>query len=98
MITLNDIQIRTELKPGDIGYITWMHGTLYNREYGYGVSFEAYVSAGLSEFYFSPEPARRCIWICEHNKHIVGTLALMPRGDEAQLRFFLILPEYRGIG
>jgi peptidyl-dipeptidase Dcp len=29
---------------------------------------------------------------------MVGFLLLMNRGNEAQLRYFIILPEYRGIG
>ena len=50
-ISLDDVQIRTELHSGDIGYVTYMHGVLYKREYGYGISFEAYVAMGLYEFY-----------------------------------------------
>jgi hypothetical protein len=40
-ITLEDINIRTNLKPGDIGYVTHMHGKFYQKEYGYGIRFEA---------------------------------------------------------
>ena len=39
-ISLDDISIRTELKPGDIGYVIYLHGDLYQREYGYGIQFE----------------------------------------------------------
>lgn len=31
-VGLEEIQIRTELKPGDIGYVVYMHGRLYNVE------------------------------------------------------------------
>ena len=31
-INLSDIQIRTKLKPGDIGYVIYRHGILYNQE------------------------------------------------------------------
>ena len=56
-IDLNDITIRTHLGSGDIGYIIYLHGILYSREYDYGLAFESYVAEGLSEFYqnFSPE-------------------------------------------
>ncbi len=97
-VSLNDISIRTVLRPGDIGYITWLHGTLYNKEYNYGISFEAYVAKGLHEFYEHYDPARSRVWVCEHNKEIAGFLLLMDRGDAAQLRYFIIRPEYRGIG
>ena len=91
---LKDIHIRTELKSGDIGYITYLHGTLYAKEFGYGTAFEAYVAKGLHEF----DPATNRVWICEYQDQIIGSLVLMNRDKEAQLRYFLILPEYRGIG
>ena len=49
-IALNDISIRTTLKAGDLGYITYLHGSMYSSEYGYGISFEAYVGKTLAEF------------------------------------------------
>ena len=96
--TLNDITIRTELHSGDIGYITFLHGSLYKREYNYGIDFEAYVAKGLHEFYERYHPDSNRVWICEHNRKIIGSLLLMNRGEAAQLRYFLIVPEYRGIG
>lgn len=97
-ISLQDISIRTELRPGDIGYVIYMHGDLYKKEYGYGVPFEAYVAKGLCEFYDKYNPARERIWVCEHKDRMIGFLLLMDRGNAAQLRYFLIQPEYRGIG
>ncbi|MEW6404669.1 MAG: GNAT family N-acetyltransferase [Chloroflexota bacterium] len=97
-VSLNDISIRTELRPGDIGYVTYMHGALYHREYNYGLQFESYVAKGLCEFYEKYTPERNRIWACEHNARIIGFLLLMDRGKAAQLRYFLIEPEYRGIG
>jgi len=43
-------KIRYHLKPGDIGYLTYIHGILYAKEYGYDRTFEAYVANGLAEF------------------------------------------------
>jgi peptidyl-dipeptidase Dcp len=97
-IHLKDISIRTELQPGDIGYVTYLHGLLYQREYNFGIEFEAYVAKGLYEFYEKYDPATNRVWVCEHNGKIVGFMLLMNRGNEAQLRYFIILPEYRGIG
>lgn len=94
----DDISIRTELRPGDIGYVTYMHGVLYHREYGYGSQFESYVAKGLCEFYEKYNPQRNRIWACEHNDRMIGFLLLMDRGNVAQLRYFLIDPEYRGVG
>ena len=97
-ISLDDISIRTELRPGDIGYVIHLHGVLYEREYGYRVQFESYVAKGLCEFYEKYNPERNRVWICEHDDRMIGFLLLMDRGNAAQLRYFLIEPEYRGIG
>jgi peptidyl-dipeptidase Dcp len=104
-ISLDDISIRTELRPGDIGYVIYMHGDLYKKEYGYGIQFETYVAKGLCEFWEKYNPQRNRVWICEHkrsgpvdNHRMIGFMLLMDRGKAAQLRYFLVQPEYRGIG
>jgi peptidyl-dipeptidase Dcp len=96
--SLSDITIRTELQPGDIGYVTYLHGHLYKQEYNYGISFEAYVALGLHEFYERYNPDRSRVWVCEHNEEMIGFVLLMDRGEAAQLRYFIIEPEYRGVG
>lgn len=98
MISLNDIAIRTTLRPGDIGYVIHMHGRIYKQEYNYGIAFETYVAAGLHEFYQQYDPVKDGVWICEHNDHIIGFLLLMHRGETAQLRYFILEPAYRGFG
>lgn len=98
-VRLEDITIRNTLKPGDLGYVIYLHGLLYGREYGFGIQFETYVAAGINEFYARFDPDRDRVWICEHDDRMVGFLLLMHREyDSAQLRYFLIRPEYRGIG
>jgi ribosomal protein S18 acetylase RimI-like enzyme len=95
---LSNITIRTELRPGDIGYVIHRQGVLYNQENSYGIGFESYVAAGLDEFYRNYDPKTNRVWICEDNNKIIGFLLLMDRGDAAQLRYFYLEPEYRGIG
>jgi N-acetylglutamate synthase-like GNAT family acetyltransferase len=97
-ITLDQINIRTTLQPGDIGYIAHLHGKLYKKEYDYGVAFEAYVAQGLAEFYQQYDQTKDCVWICEHNNLIVGFMLLMHRSEAAQLRYFILEERYRGIG
>jgi len=97
-LSLDDITIRTELQPGDIGYVTYMHGAIYQKEYNYGIQFESYVAKGLCEFYEKYNPERSRIWACEHSDRMIGFLLLMDRGHAAQLRYFLLEPDYRGIG
>jgi ribosomal protein S18 acetylase RimI-like enzyme len=95
---LADIRIRTKIRPGDLGYLTYLHGTLYSSEYRYGIGFETYVAAGLAEFQKQFDPARSRIWICEYKQKLVGAIVLVNRGDSAQLRYFLVDPAVRGIG
>lgn len=98
-IQLEDITIRTVLKPGDIGYVIYMHGNLYQQEYKFGIEFEAYVAKGFYEFYEQYDEKLDRIWVAEHAGRIVGFLLLMHREPgEAQLRYFVIDPAYRGIG
>lgn len=82
-----------------MGYVMYRHGKLYGEEYNYGVAFETYVGAGLYEFYKNYDPKLDRAWICEHNDKIIGFLLLMHReNNTAQLRYFYIEPEYRGLG
>jgi ribosomal protein S18 acetylase RimI-like enzyme len=98
-VTLDEISIRTTLRPGDLGYVVYRHGKLYGDEYGYGVSFESYVAGGLAEFYKGYDPLKDRVWIAEHNGAIVGFLLLMHReNNAAQLRYFYLEAGYRGIG
>ena len=98
-LSLEDISIRTELRPGDIGYIIYLHGKLYSHEYNYGISFETYVATGLNEFYQEYTQGKGTLWIAEHQDRIIGCLVLVHRKNKAaQLRFFLIEPLYRSIG
>jgi len=97
-ITQDDINIRTNLLPGDLGYIAFLHGMVYADECGYGLNFEGYVLESLGEFAHQYNPAKDRVWICEHHGKIVGFLAAVHRGQSAQLRYFILLDEYRGIG
>lgn len=97
-VTLDEITIRTSLQSGDLGYVIYLHGLLYKKEYGYELKFEAYVAQGIYEFYSQYNPEKDRVWVCEHRGKIIGFMLLMNRGKAAQLRYFLFEPEYRGIG
>ena len=91
-----DFKIRTR-RPGDAGYIVFRHGVLYEREYELDQVFEKYVLAGLLAFLENPAGGE--IWLAESEERIAGFIALV-RIDlqTAQLRWFLIEPEFRGCG
>jgi len=97
-IDLSAIQIRNTLQPGDLGYIAYVHGDLYARECGYGLNFEAYVLDGLKDFAREYDATKDKVWVCEHNGKIIGCLVAQHREEQVQLRYFIFLPEYRGIG
>ena len=92
------VTIRTQLEPGDLGYVAYLHGRIYEKENRYGRSFESYVLEGLGEFGAQYEAGKDRVWVCEHGQEIVGFLAGVDRGDSLQLRYFILLPEYRGMG
>ncbi|WP_121809266.1 GNAT family N-acetyltransferase [Mucilaginibacter kameinonensis] len=96
---LASIKIRNKLLPGDLGYIAHVHGDLYAKECGYGLDFEAYVLQGLKDFALEYDTAKDKVWICEHENRIIGFLVAQHRGgDVLQFRYFIFLPQYRGIG
>jgi ribosomal protein S18 acetylase RimI-like enzyme len=98
LISLSDITIRKTLQPGDLGYIAYIHGDLYSKECGYGLSFETYVLDGLKDFAKAYDREKDRVWLCEHNNKIVGSLVAQHRSNQVQFRYFIFLPEYRGIG
>jgi GNAT superfamily N-acetyltransferase len=92
-------KLRHSLMPGDLGYLTYLHGTVYAREYGYDIKFEAYVASGLAEFVESFDPKKDRIWLVEAKGRIVGSIAVVERSRRrAQLRWFFVHPDYRGHG
>jgi N-acetylglutamate synthase-like GNAT family acetyltransferase len=92
------ISIRNDLQPGDVGYITYLHGILYAPEQGWDHTFDAYVAMPLAEFAKS-HSSREGIWIAEKEERIVGSVAIVKFSEkEAQLRWLLLDPEVRGQG
>ena len=92
-------KLRYHIRPGDIGYLTHLHGVAYAREYGYDQTFEAYVADGLAEFIRSFSADKDRIWLAETNDQIIGSIAIVGHSKvEAQLRWFFVHQKYRGIG
>lgn len=92
------VNIRSELRPGDVGYLTYLHGKLYAEELGFDVTFEGYVAQPLAEFAARSNPRER-IWLAEQDAEVKGAIAIIERSaEEAQLRWFLLHPDLRGLG
>jgi GNAT superfamily N-acetyltransferase len=91
-----EVVIRTG-KPGDLGYIAYRHAVLYEKEYNLDPVFETYVLDSLLKYAKSSQEGT--IWVAESNGQIAGFIAIVGiDGETAQLRWFLIEPEFRGIG
>ncbi len=95
---LASVTIRTEIRPGDIGAIIHLHGTLYAEEYGFDHTFEPYVAIPLSQF-VNDRAAGDAIWIVEKEGKVMGSVAVVHcPGNTAQLRWLILHPDLRGQG
>ncbi|MDO8965569.1 GNAT family N-acetyltransferase [Algoriphagus sp.] len=96
---MSKISIRNTLLPGDLGQVAALHGRIYFEEHGFGLGFEAYVMESLVEFYRQYDPAKDKVWVVEDQGQLVGFLLLMHQPEnKAQLRYFILEKNYRGMG
>lgn len=93
------IDLRTDLRAGDLGWLIHRHGVLYSAEFGFDVGFEAYVAEPLGRFARARTDRER-LWIADDDGRAVGWIAIVSTDDAetAQLRWFLVEPVYRGRG
>lgn len=95
----SDITYRHEINPGDIGYIIYLHGFIYGNESNFSNEFEKYVIKTFYNFLENYSPEYDRIWMAEYNNKIVGCVAIQHQPEnEAQLRWFLLDPSFRGLG
>lgn len=95
---LLDITIHNNFSYGDLGKVLTLHGQVYHQEYGFNHEFEAYVADGLVEFARIYQDGKSSLWIAEIKDTIIGSIAILERPhQQAQLRWFLVHPDYRGI-
>jgi N-acetylglutamate synthase-like GNAT family acetyltransferase len=93
-----DIQIRDELRCGDLGRIITLHGVAYEPMGGFGLRFEAYVAKTIAE-YVLDNSSRGRVWLAERDKDLVGCVAIAEREQNTgQLRWVLVDPAMRGVG
>src|SRR5882672_7305056 len=93
------MQIHTNFRPGDLGFVIYLHGTLYAQEYGLDRTFEGEVAARMGEFAKSFDAQKDYFAVVELDGSIVGSVAINGlTTDTAQLRWFLLHPSARGHG
>ncbi|HWV85184.1 MAG TPA: GNAT family N-acetyltransferase [Capillimicrobium sp.] len=92
--------IRRDLRPGDLGAISALHGRVYAAEHGLDATFEADVAAWMADHVRRGFPrAREGLWVVEDDGRVAGSLALTDEGDGlGRVRWFLLEPAARGRG
>jgi GNAT superfamily N-acetyltransferase len=92
------IRLRSTLRPGDLGTIIRLHGTIYGAEYGWDETFEAMVAANIARFVIADDIVGR-LWVAEREGEVAGCVGIVGQADgSAQLRWFLVDPAHRGAG
>ena len=90
------LRIRS-FQPGDISYMACLHARVYVKEYGLDPIFEKSTLPDILDFLES-KPAGN-IWVAESGNRIVGFIGIIGTDSvTAQLRWFLVDCEFRGMG
>ena len=93
------ITIRTELRPGDVGYLIHLHGWIYAKECEFNYVFEGYVCKTFFDLFDNYNVEKDRFWFAEANGEMIGAIAIVGHSaTRAQLRWFILHPLYRGIG
>ncbi len=98
-VSKDGITIRSDFRPGDAGYLIYLHGWIYQKECGYDHGFEGYVCKTFYEFFENYSPDKDRIYIAEAEGKIIGAIAVVGHtAVKAQLRWFILHPDFRGLG
>jgi DNA-binding MarR family transcriptional regulator/GNAT superfamily N-acetyltransferase len=86
-------------RKGDEETIIRRHRELYQQEYNLSDAFCEYVNRNVRSLSEHLDPAKECILVPEVEGKPMGSIAVARFDDEtAQLRYFLLEPEARGMG
>lgn len=84
-------------RSGELGYIAYRHSVLYRLEYDLGDIFEFYLIQGMSRF-LDEGGGKGEVWVVDYKGSVQGSIAIVEtEPGSAQLRWFLIEPEFRGL-
>jgi N-acetylglutamate synthase-like GNAT family acetyltransferase len=96
---MSDVEIRRELRPGDLGRFLALNAPIFSREYGVDRRHEAFVEASVGDAARRGFPGNReAIWIVERDGEFAGCLGLTDEGDVGMVRWFILDPSVQGRG
>ncbi|MDR3601003.1 MAG: bifunctional helix-turn-helix transcriptional regulator/GNAT family N-acetyltransferase [Desulfosporosinus sp.] len=99
VLTNEKVKIRCDLRPGDMGYLIHLHGWIYAEECGYNHIFEGYVCKTIADFFENYSSQKDRLWFAEVNGKMIGAIAIVEHSArQAQFRWFILHPAFRGIG
>jgi len=99
ILTNETVKIRSDLRPGDVGYLIHLHGWIYAEECGYNHMFEGYVCQTIFNFLQNYDSEKDRLWFAEVNGKMIGAIAIVGHSAiMAQFRWFILHPGFRGIG
>lgn len=97
-MTEKKISIRN-FRTEDLDWVIDRHAALYDEEHGFDHTFRGYVEGPVRRFGETMNPKDEHLWIAQVHGWPVGMIAIV-RGDgtSAQLRWYLVEPDMRGLG
>ncbi|ODA38893.1 helix-turn-helix domain-containing GNAT family N-acetyltransferase [Desulfosporosinus sp. BG] len=99
MLAREKVTIRYDLRPGDVGYLIHLHGWIYAQECGYNHAFEGYVCKTFYNFFEHYSSEKDRLWFAEVKGKMIGAIAIVGHSAiQAQLRWFILHPVFRGDG
>jgi GNAT superfamily N-acetyltransferase len=98
---MQDVQIIRGYIAGSLGRVAELHGTYYNRHWGFDLFFEAKVATELAAFLSRYDEQKDGFWAALVGGHIEGSITIdgaHSAAEGAHLRWFIMSDGVRGRG
>ena len=97
---IEQVDIRTDVRPGDLDAIVALHAQLYPAEYGVDSEFVAHVADRVADAVAAGFPREReAAWVIERDGEFAGSIVLTDEGaGTGYVRWVLFDPRVRGRG